>query len=131
MPFGLKGAPATFQRMMDNLIRDLKEFADAYLDDLIIFSETWEEHLAHLGIVLERIRAAGLKIQLLKCQFALQSAEYLGHIIVGGEVKHNADKIKAVQACSVPKTKKEVRAFLGLAGYYRSSFRISPESLNR
>ena len=67
MPFGLKGAPATFQRLMDTLLRDFQDFADAYLDDLVIFSRTWKEHLAHLRAILERIRPAGLTIRLKKC----------------------------------------------------------------
>ena len=72
MPFGLQGAPATFQRMMDRLIDGCDAYAAAYLDDLIIHSNTWEEHLQHIKSILVRLRAAGLTAKPTKCQFGMR-----------------------------------------------------------
>ena len=119
MPFGLQGAPATFQRMMDRLLDGMKDFADAYIDDLVIFTDTWEEHLRCLRVILEKLRRVNLTVKRRKCQFGMGECSYLGHVIGGGKVRMEADKIEAVQQFQRPRTKKEVRAFLGLSGYYR------------
>ena len=118
MPFGLQGAPATFQRLMDRVIRGLEDYTAAYLDDLIIFSETFDEHLHHIQEVLLRLRKAGLTAKK-KCFFGADSCIYLGHVVGGGVVCPELSKLDAVESFPVPKTKKDVRAFLGLAGYYR------------
>ena len=119
MPFGLSGAPATFQRMMDRLIQGCQEFAAAYLDDLVIFSNTWEEHLQRLGEMLERLKQANLTAKAEKCQFGMGQCTYLGHKVGGGIVEPETSKIHAVESFPKPHTKREVRAFLGLTGYYR------------
>ena len=119
MPFGLQGAPATFQRMMDSLLRGLRKFTAAYLDDIVIFSTSWEEHLLHLRTVLQRLQEAKLTIKPKKCQFGMNSCTYLGHVVGNGGVCPEAAKVLAVDAFPQPQTKKQVRAFLGLAGYYR------------
>ena len=119
MPFGLHGAPATFQRLMDGLIRGQESFAAAYLDDLIIFSSSLEEHLAHVRTVLERIQNAGLTVKMKKCQFAMAQCSYLGHLVGSGVVKPEESKLGAIQEFPTPTTKKHVRTFLGLTGYYR------------
>ena len=119
MPFGLQGAPASFQRMMDRLLQGLGGFASAYLDDLIIFSQTWREHLEHLEAVLTRLCEAGLTARPKKCHFGMEQCIYLGHVVGGGKVQVEASKVEAVQKMSTPKTKKDVRTFLGLTGYYR------------
>ena len=119
MPFGLQGAPATFQRMMDKLTRGLEDSTAAYLDDLVIFSHSWEEHLQHIQRVLHRLRAAGLTVKPKKCQFAMRHCTYLGHIVGNGMVRPEPSKIAAVRSFKRPQTKKHVRAFLGVAGYYR------------
>ena len=119
MPFGLQGAPATFQRMMDQLLRGLEAYAAAYLDDLVIFSQSWEEHLEQVQSILSRLREAGLTAKPSKCQFAMQECIYLGHIVGNGLVQPETSKIEAIQKWSTPETKKQVRAFLGLTGYYR------------
>ena len=115
MLFGLHGAPATFQRMMDILLDGRQEYAAAYLDDLVIFSETWEEHLVHLRAVLRRLREAGLTAKPSKCQLGMEQCLYLGYMVGSGEVRPEAKKIKAVVDFPCPATK-EVRAFLGLTG---------------
>ena len=119
MPFGLQGAPATFQRMMDCLLHGLQSFSAAYLDDLVIFSETWEEHLEHLRSILSRLRESGLTAKPSKCQYAMEHCIYLGHVVGGGIVKPETDKLRAVRELPVPTDKTQVRMFLGITGYYR------------
>ncbi|KAL5496902.1 hypothetical protein EMCRGX_G013275 [Ephydatia muelleri] len=118
MPFGLQGAPSTFQRMMDQLLRGLEDCAAAYLDDLVMYNLTWTEHLTSLRKVLERLRTAGLTAKPSKCHFAMKECTYLGHIVGNGQVRPEIEKLAAVEGFPVPKTK-EVRTFLGLTGYYR------------
>ena len=81
MPFGLHGAPATFQRMMDRLIDGLSGFSGAYLDDLVIHSESWNDHVKHLRVIFERLRQAGLTAKPSKCQYAMSQCVYLGHVV--------------------------------------------------
>ena len=119
MPFGLQGAPATFQRMVDRLLDGTGEFSDAYIDDIVVYSQSWEEHMDHLRLVLQRLRLAGLTVKTRKCQLGTNKCVYLGYVIGNGEVRPESSKLKAVQEFSVPHTKKGVRAFLGLTGYYR------------
>ena len=119
MPFGLCGAPATFQRMMDQIIKGLYKFTNAYLDDLIIFSTSWEDHLIHLRTVLSRLQELGLTTKPSKCQFAMTECTYLGHVVGNGVVKPEEGKLRAIEQFQRPKTKKQIRTFLGLTGYYR------------
>ena len=110
MPFGLQGAPATFQRLMDCVIRGL-EFAAAYLDDLIVFSESWEDHLIHICSVLEHLRKAGLTAKAKKCEFGASECVYLGHIVSNGSVKPETDKTAAIHDFPTPQTKIDVHSF--------------------
>ena len=119
MPFGLQGAPATFQRMMDMLLKGIRRYAEAYLDDLVIFSQSWKEHCEHLRTVLQRLREAGLRAKPAKCQLGRRQCVYLGHLVGNGEVRPQKGKIKAVADFSRAVTKKNVRSFFGLTGYYR------------
>ncbi|XP_014857306.1 PREDICTED: uncharacterized protein LOC106926725 [Poecilia mexicana] len=119
MPFGLQGAPATFQRLMDHVLRDVSEFSAAYLDDVVVYSQSWEEHLIHLQEVLHRIRLAGLTINPKKCAVAQREVEYLGFVIGFGKIKPQVGKMDAIQSFPVPTTKRKVRGFLGLVGWYR------------
>ncbi|KAJ3654355.1 hypothetical protein Zmor_013548 [Zophobas morio] len=120
MPFGLKNAPATFRRVMGNILRGIQnEKCLVYLDDIIIFSTSLEEHISRLKEVFERLRKANFKIQLDKSEFLRKEVAYLGHVITPEGVKPNPDKIKAVMNYPLPKTQKEIKGFLGLLGYYR------------
>ena len=119
MPFGLYGAPATFQRMMDEVIRGMSQFTSAYLDDLIMFSATWEDHLSHLRAVLVRLREVGLTTKPSKCQLAMAQCTYLGHVVGNGVVKPEATKLHTIKQFPLPTMKKQVQSFLGLTGYYR------------
>ncbi|XP_051794916.1 uncharacterized protein LOC127530951 [Acanthochromis polyacanthus] len=109
MPFGLQGAPATFQRLMDYVLRDVTDFAAAYLDDVIVYSSCWEEHLYHLQEVLKRIRAAGLTINPRKCFVAHREVQYLGFTIGFGKIKPRVEKMDAIRSFPVPTTKRQVR----------------------
>lgn len=120
MPFGLKNAPATFQRVMDNVLRGLQnEFCLVYLDDIIIMSASLQEHIVHLTKVFQRLRDTKFKIQLDKSEFLKKEVAYLGHIVTSEGVKPNPDKILAIKKYPIPKTTKQIKSFLGLLGYYR------------
>lgn len=119
LPFGLHGAPATFQRLMDRLLRSHGTYAAAYLDDIVVFSETWDDHLQHLCAVFSTIQEAGLKINPNKSLLVTDSIHYLGYTIQGGMIKPQVNKVEAITTLSPPKTKKEIRSFLGFIGYYR------------
>lgn len=120
MPFGLKNAPATFQRVIDNVLRGLlNDKCLVYLDDIIVFSTSLQEHIQRLREVFERLRKANLKIQLDKCKFLQRKVKYLGHIVTPSGVKPDPSKINAIQNYPLPKSQKEIKQFLGLLGYYR------------
>ena len=118
MPFGLTNAPATFQRMMGNLLKGIKGCL-VFIDDIIIFSDTWEQHQRILDEVFRRVRAAGLKIKRDKCQFAQESVKFLGHIVSARGTEPDSSKVEAVRDFATPTSLTDVRAFLGLASYYR------------
>lgn len=120
MPFGLKNAPATFQRMMDEILRDyLYKFCFVYMDDVVIFSKSLSEHLDHIRIIFKKFREVNLKIQLDKSEFLSKEVAFLGHLITPEGIKPNPSKISAIKNYPLPKTQKEIKAFLGLVGYYR------------
>lgn len=118
MPFGLKNAPATFQRLMDKLLSDCKDFAASYIDDTAVYSISWSDHLAHLRQVLQRLKDAGLTARPKKCKLGMSECSYLGYVVGRGQVKPEHSKVTAVVNFPQPATKKQVRAFLGLTGYY-------------
>ena len=105
--------------MMDQLLRGLEEYAAAYLDDLVIYSDSWEDHMLHLVKVFDRLRGAGLTAKPRKCQFGMTQCVYLGHVVGNGVVRPEQSKVEAVMSFPTPQTKKQVRAFLGVTGYYR------------
>ena len=124
MPFGLMNAPAVFQRLMQQVISSLNsdaepEFVSVYIDDILIFSRTLEDHLHHLQRVIERVVEVGLKLKPTKCRFAQKEVEYLGHIVSCEGLKPNPRLVVAVQEFPVPRTPKATRRFLGLASFYR------------
>lgn len=118
MSFGLKNAPYFFCKLMSSLLKGLEEFAVPYLDDIAVFSNTWEEHLKHLSIVLDRIKKANLTIKPAKCKFAQNHVKYLGHMVGDGFRSPAEAKIQCIRNFPTPKTKTQIRAFLGLSGYY-------------
>uniref|UniRef100_A0A1X7VS11 Reverse transcriptase domain-containing protein n=1 Tax=Amphimedon queenslandica TaxID=400682 RepID=A0A1X7VS11_AMPQE len=119
VPFGLSGAPAAFQRLVDHIAGGLRGFAHAYLDGLVVFSATWEDHLEQLATVLGRLQEAGLAVKPSGCQFAARECACLGHVIVGGKVVPVKDKLKAIRDFPRPESGTHVWAFLSLTGYCR------------
>lgn len=120
MPFGLKNAPSTFQRVMDNVLRGLQnEICVVYLDDILIYSTSLQEHIERLTLIFKRLREHNFKIQLDKSEFLRKEVSYLGHVVTPEGVRPNPDKITAIKNFPIPKTQKEIKSFLGLLGYYR------------
>ena len=120
VPFGLCNAPATFSRLMDHVLSGLHwETCLFYLDDIIVFSSTWEEHLARLRQVFERLRHADLKLGAEKCTFAAKEVSYLGHRVTEEGLLPDTALLASIKEIPPPKTATDVRSFLGLAGYYR------------
>ena len=124
MPFGLTNAPATFQRLIETCMGDLHlNSCLLYLDDIVVFSRSFEEHLTRLEAVFQRLHQAGLKLKTSKCHFFKQSIKYLGHIISAKGVHTDPDKISTVRDWPVPISAKELLSFLGFVGYYRRFIR--------
>ncbi|KAJ9515263.1 hypothetical protein QJQ45_002393 [Haematococcus lacustris] len=120
LPFGLCNAPATFQRLMNDIFRqELDDHVIVYLDDILIFSRTHEEHARHLDRVLSLLRQHKLYAKLSKCEFGRSQTQFLGHIITSTGIACDPNKVVAINSWPVPTTVHEVRSFLGLANYYR------------
>ena len=118
MPFCLTNAPATFQRMMCGILQGVKGCL-VFLDDIITFANTWEEHQLILEDVFRRIRTAGLKLKREKCHFGKSSMKFLGHIVSARGTEPDPEKLKAVQDFPTPASASDVRGFIGMASYYR------------
>ena len=120
MPFGVTNAPSTFQRMMNSLFKEeLDDFVLVYLDDILVFSSTLEEHIAHIQKTLDRLRRAKLYARLHKCSFFQRRVEYLGYDVSADGIQPSASKVKAVVEWPRPQGVRDVRGFLGLASFYR------------
>lgn len=120
MPFGLKNAPATFQRLMDQVLCGLQGLElFVYLDDIVLYASSLREHEIKFKKLAERLKSANLKLQPDKCEFLRKEVTYLGHIISEDGVKPDPSKIKAVKEFPQPQNAKAIKQFLGLAGYYR------------
>ncbi|CAN1260507.1 Transposon Ty3-I Gag-Pol polyprotein [Linum perenne] len=120
MPFGLTNAPATFCTLMNQVFEEfLDEFVVVYLDDIVIYSKTLEDHVTHLRKVFNALRENKLYVKKEKCEFAAKEVPFLGHIIGGGVLKMDGSKIKAIQDWEPPTKVPELRSFLGLTNYYR------------
>lgn len=120
MPFGLHAAPATFQKLLDSIIGpEMEPYAFAYLDDIIVVSATFEEHLEHLREVFKRLRAANLTLNPEKCHFAKRSVRYLGHVVSDKGIQTDPDKVAAIVKIPPPRNLRELRQVLGAASWYR------------
>lgn len=120
MPFGLKNAPATFQRVMDLVLSGMQgSEIFVYLDDIVLYSSSLTEHAIKFKKLAARLREANLRLQPDKCEFLRKEVIYLGHIIGKNGVRPDPGKIDAVQNFPIPKNAKNIKQFLGLAGYYR------------
>ena len=124
MPFGAAGAPATQQRMIDKLLAGLKWVcAIAYLDDIVVFSDTFDEHLAHLEALFSRCASAQLQLQPIKSTLCQKETHYLGFIVSARGVCPDPAKTDPIAKFPVPSDKKGVRRFLGIGSYYRRFIR--------
>uniref|UniRef100_A0A667ZAE4 Gypsy retrotransposon integrase-like protein 1 n=1 Tax=Myripristis murdjan TaxID=586833 RepID=A0A667ZAE4_9TELE len=120
MPFGLWNAPSTFQRLMQRIFGDQQnQSLLLYLDDIVVYSSTVEQHLERLKVVLGRLQHEGLKAKLSKCSFFQKEVSYLGHVISGDGVSTDSSKIEVVANWPVPTTVSDLRSFLGFSSYYR------------
>jgi len=118
MPFGLQNAGATYSRMMRYVLDGL-ESTDNFVDDVVSFTDEWNRHLEELRALFERVRAAGLTVKPSKCHFGYKQVEYVGHVVGGGNLRTMSAKTDKIAHSPVPRTKRQLRSFLGLSGYYR------------
>ena len=118
VPFGLAQAPTYFQALISKVLKGLHSFAMAYLDDIIIFSKDEEEHLEHLRIIFQHLKEAGLKLKRSKCDFIKRHIQYLGHLISQDGIQPLPEKLESIRDMPAPRNPKEIKQFLGLAGYY-------------
>ena len=118
MPFGLVGAPSIFTKMMRKILRGIPNVVN-YLDDVLIHTKTWEEHLKSLTVVLQKLRENGLTARPSKCELGFTKLDFLGHTIERGKLGPKQITLDKIQEAPRPETKTQVRSFLGLTGYYR------------
>ncbi len=120
LPFGLCNAPATFERLMEKVLFGLQwKQCLIYLDDIIIFSKSFDAHLSDIQAVFDRLKTAGLTLKPKKCFLFRKSVKYLGHIVSEEGISCDPEKVAAVERCTVPTSKTEARVFVGMVSYYR------------
>jgi hypothetical protein len=121
MPFGLKNAPAFFQRIMDSTLRTCRDFARCCIDDVIVYGKSFEEHLTHLRATFARIRKKGVKLHPMKMKLAMRSVPYLGHEIVPNGTAPQQAKVDAIVNMPAPQGVTQLRAVLGSVIYYQTA----------
>ena len=120
MPFGLSNAPATFERLMEQVLAGLPfNTALIYLDDVLVAGRTFPDHISNLRIVLQRFRTASLKLNPKKCSLLQKQVKYLGHVVSGEGIAMDPEKVESIRSWPTPTTAKEIRSFVGLCSYYR------------
>ena len=133
MPFRLKNAPATFQRMIHDVLAGL-EGCKVYIDDIVVFSDTWEQHMEGIRQFLVRLRQAQLTVNLTKSEFGQACITYLGHVVGKGGIKPIEAKVEAIMNFPTPASKSQLMRFLGMVGFYRKfckNFAMVVEPLTR
>ena len=118
MPFGLRNSAATFQRLM-NLITENMSNCATYIDDTCLFNNNWQEHLENIRDFLNRLKQAGLTVNLPKCEFGKTKVTYLGYTVGQGEVRPKEANVRAILEYPPPSSKREIKRFLGMVGFYR------------
>ena len=124
MPFGVKNAPAIFQQLMQNVLHDTTTYATAYMDDIIIYSQSWEQHLQHIRNVLDRLKKANLTVNPSMCVWGGKTMNFLGHAVGEGKMSLPDHRVAALAKYDKPTTKRGLRAFLGSVGFYRRYARL-------
>ena len=119
MPFGLTNAPAIFQELMNRVLEGLTNFSVAYLDDILIYSETLTDHLRHIQSVFDRLREHNLRLKLKKCSFLKKGTNYLGFVINENGIQPEHNKVNVIRSLSPPTSVRDVRSFIGMCSYYR------------
>ena len=119
IPFGVRNAPAMFQRLMEVVLNSLEYMSSPYIDDVLVFSKSWEEHLQHIELVLTRLQKNGLTVKPSKFEWKKQSLEYLGFHIGKGVISVPEARVEALENFKLHITKKDVKSFLGSNSYYR------------
>jgi hypothetical protein len=119
MSFGLTNAPAYFMNLINLFMEELDKFVIVFIDDILVYSKSVEEHEQHLRVVLGKLRAHKLYAKLSKCEFWLEKISFLGHILTAEGVAVDPEKVETVSNWQHPTNVSEIRSFLGLAGYYR------------
>ena len=120
MPFGMKTAPATFQRMMSEIVLKGLDFADSYIDDVEVdTASSFSQHISELQQVLQRLRECKLNARPSKCKIAMSTVDFVGHRVGGDCIEPRTALVESIKSYPRPETKKQVRSFLGLVGYYR------------
>ena len=119
MPFGLMNAPGTFQAFVNDILREfLDDFCVVYLDDILIYSDTQEEHDAHVSKILAKLQEAGISLKLEKCEFDKSSVGFLGFIVGVNGISMDPSKVEAIQAWRTPRSALDIQIFLGLSNFY-------------
>lgn len=124
MPFGLKNAPSTFQRLMNTVLREyINKICVVYMDDILIFSTSFQEHLDSIKKIFQRLKQVNLKIQIDKCRFAAESTPFLGHMVTRDGIRTNRNTVEGILKIKVPTNVKGIKQFLGMADFYRKFIR--------
>ncbi len=123
MPFGLRNAPATFQRLVERVLQGTEEIVSIYIDDILIASQDWQSHLDHIRLVLGLISQSGLRCKKKKCEIGKKYVVYLGHVIGDGHMSIPDARVAAIRDHPRPVTKRQLRSFLGLLSSYRKYVR--------
>ncbi len=120
LPFGMTNAPSTFERLMERVLASLQwQIAICYLDDILVWSSSISEHIDRLGLILQRLVEAGLRLKCKKCHFLQTKIEYLGHVVSSEGISTDPKKVDAVREWRTPTSVHDIRSFMGLASYYR------------
>ena len=127
MPFRVKNAPAIFQELMQGIFREDSSFCSPYMDDLIVFSSSWEDHVQHIRQVLTRLRTSGLTANPTKCKWGGTRMDFLGHLVGEGTMAVPQHRVEALAGYTRSTTKKGLRAFLGAIGFYRRYVQLLAE----
>ncbi len=128
VPFGLTNAPAAFMSLMNDVFKDYTvAFAMVYQDDVLVYSNSWAEHVSNVKLVLDRPRKHKLYVKMSKCTFGVQEVDYLGFLLRAGKLAMNPSKAKTIEVLETPTNKNEIQSFLGLVNYYRRFIRNCSE----